>query len=226
MPRSLLTTIVASASPLDVLGDDQQRPAGLRDQLQERQEVLHRADLLLVDENDRILEHDFHALGIGHEVRRQVAAVELHPFDDLERRVERLRLFDRDHAVLADFVHRVGDDLTDGLVVVRRDRADLGDHRAAHGLRHHRQFGRDRGDGLLDTALDRHRVGAGGDVLRAVAVNRLRQDGRRGGAVAGDIGRLARDFLHHLGAHVLERVLQVDFLRDRDAVLGDRGRTV
>ena len=69
----------------DVLRDDQQRTAGARDQLQHRQEVLHRADLLLVDENDRILEHHFHALGIGHEIRRQVAAVELHALDDLER---------------------------------------------------------------------------------------------------------------------------------------------
>ena len=30
---------------------------------------------------------DFHALGIGHEVRREVAAVELHALDDLERRL-------------------------------------------------------------------------------------------------------------------------------------------
>ena len=70
---------------LDVLRDDQQRTAGARDQLQHRQQVLHRADLLLVDQNDRVLEHHFHALGIGDEVRRQIAAVELHPFDDLER---------------------------------------------------------------------------------------------------------------------------------------------
>src|SRR6185503_18567722 len=41
----------------------------------------------------------------------------------------------------------------------------------------------------------------------------------------GDIRRLARDFLHHLRAHVLERVRQVDFLRDGDAVLRDRGRS-
>ena len=32
---------------------------------------------------------------------------------------------------------------------------------------------------------------------------------------------LRSDFLHHLRAHVLELVLELDFLRDRDAVLGD-----
>ena len=51
------------------------------------------------------LEHDFHALGVGHEVRREVAAVELHALDDLEGRLEALRLLDRDDAFLADLVH-------------------------------------------------------------------------------------------------------------------------
>ena len=36
---------------------------------------------------------------------------------------------------------------------------------------------------------------------------------------------LRGDFLHHLGAHVLERVLELDLLGDRDAVVGDRRRT-
>ena len=78
------------------------------------------------------------------------------------------------------------------------------------------------GDGLLDAALDGHRVGAGGDVLEAFAEDRLREDrgGRR--AVAGDVRRLGRDFLHHLRAHVLDRIRELDLLRDGDAVLGDR----
>ena len=33
--------------------------------------------------------------------------------------------------------------------------------------------------------------------------------------------RLGRDFLHHLGAHVLERIRELDLLGDGDAVLGD-----
>ena len=78
-------------------------------------------------------------------------------------------------------------------------------------------------DGLLDAALQLHRVGAGGDVLRALAEDRLREHGRRRRAVTGHVRRLARDLAHHLRAHVLERVLQVDFLGDGHAVLGDGG---
>ena len=86
------------------------------------------------------------------------------------------------------------------------------------------QLGDDRFDGLLDAALELHRVGAGGDVLRAFAEDRLREHGGGGGAVAGDVGGLAGDFADHLRAHVLERVLQLDFLGDRHAVLGDGRR--
>jgi hypothetical protein len=63
-----------------------------------------------------------------------------------------------------------------------------------------------------------------GDVLEALAEDGLGEHGRRGGAVAGVVGRLGRDLLHHLRAHVLERIGELDLLRDGDAVLGDRRR--
>ena len=163
--------------------------------------------------------------GIGDEVRREVAAVELHSLDRLERRLEALRLFDRDDAVLADLLHRLGDQIADLLVVVRGDGADLGDLLLALGRDAHLlELFDDRGNGV-DAALERHRVHAGGDVLQAFAENRLGENGRGGGAVAGEVARLGRDFLHHLRAHVLERIRELDLLRDGDAVLGDGRRT-
>ncbi len=76
----------------------------------------------------------------------------------------------------------------------------------------------------LDTALEIHRVHAGGNRLGAFLDDRSRKHGRGGGAVAGSVRRLGCDFAHHLGAHVLELVLELDFLGDGDAVLGDAGR--
>src|SRR4029077_95684 len=199
--------------------DDEQRTAKPRHLLEHRQQVLHRADLLLVDQDDGILEGDFHALGVRDEIRREVPAVELHALDDVQGGLERLGLFNGDDAVLADLVHRAGDDLADRLVVVRRDGADLRDHVAADRLRHLLDLFRDRLDRLLDAALDVHRVGAGDDVLRALAVDRLGQHGRGRRAVARGVRRLARDLAHHLRAHVLEGILEVDFLGDGHAVL-------
>src|SRR5206468_12652611 len=70
-----------------------------------------------------------------------------------------------------------------------------------------------------------HLVGAGDNVLRAYAVDRLREHRRGRRAVTRGVGRLARHFADHLRAHVLERVLEVDFFRDGYAILGDRRRS-
>src|SRR5215207_10121782 len=210
---------------VDVLGDDEQWLAELRDFLEDREQVLHRRDLLVVDEDVGILEDRLHLVGIGHEVLRHVAAVELHALDRLQRRLDAARLLDRDDAVLADLLHRLGNQVADLDVVVGRDGADLGDLLLA-GRRHADalQLLDDRGDGLVDAALDRHRVRAGRDVLEAFAEDRLGEHGRRGGAVARVVGGLGRDLLHHLGAHVLERIRQLDLLGDGDTVLRDRRR--
>ncbi len=74
------------------------------------------------------LERGFHALWVGDEVGRQVAAIELHAFDDVELGFHGLRLFDGDDAVLADLLHGLGNDGADLRVRVGGDGADLGDH--------------------------------------------------------------------------------------------------
>ena len=82
-------------------------------------------------------------------------------------------------------------------------------------------------DGLdreVDAALQVHRVHAGGDRLGALADDRLGQHGRGGGAVAGQVAGLRGDLAHHLRAHVLELVGELDLLGDGDAVLGDARR--
>src|SRR5690606_12348113 len=162
---------------LDILGDDQEGLAHLRDLLEDRQQILHGADLLVVDQHQRILEHRLHPLGVGDEVRRQVATVELHALDRLERGLETLGLLDRDDAVLPDLLHGVRDQVADLRVVVRRDRADLRDLLLALGRRRDLlQLLDDLLDRLVDAALERHRVGAGGDVLETLAEDGLGED--------------------------------------------------
>src|SRR5581483_8282248 len=95
----------------NVFGDDQQRLALTRHLFEQRQQVFHRRNFLLVDENQAIVERRFHAFGVGDEIRRQVAAVELHALDDFERGFQGLRLFDSDDAIFADFAHGFGDQL-------------------------------------------------------------------------------------------------------------------
>ena len=82
---------------------------------------------------------------------------------------------------------------------------------------------------ICDNSLDRqvnatlqiHRVHAGGNRLSAFLDDRVGEDGRSGGPVTCLIRRLRGHFAHHLRAHVLELVFELDLLGDGDAVLGD-----
>ncbi len=69
--------------------------------------------LELVKSTQRVLEDRLLALGVGHEVRREVALVELHALGELELDAEGVGLLDGDGAVLADLVDRLGDDVAD-----------------------------------------------------------------------------------------------------------------
>ena len=224
VPRILLTTSVASASPsmssaMISSGLPAFAMASSTGSISFMFEIFF--SLMRIRQSSR---RGRHALGIGDEVRREVAAVELHALDDVERRLQGLVLLDGDDAFLADLAHGLGDDVADGAVRVGGDGADLRDlFLGLGGLGELLELGVDGLDGLVDAALERHRVVAGGDHLGAFAEDGARENGGGGGAVAGDVGSLGGDFLHHLRAHVLELVLELDFLGDGDAVLGDGG---
>ena len=83
-------------------------------------------DLLVGDQDVRLVELGFHPLGVGDEVGRDVAAVDLHALGVLGLELEALGLLDGDDAVLADLLHHLGDQVAD-LLVGGRDGGDLGD---------------------------------------------------------------------------------------------------
>ena len=79
----------------------------------------------------------------------------------------------------------------------------------------------DLGHGLVNTALQIHWVGTGGDVLQTLCDDSLSQDGSCGGTVAGVVTRLAGYALDELSASVLELILKFYLFGDGDTVLGD-----
>ena len=211
----------------DILGDDEQRLASLHNRLEDGQHGLEGGEFLLVDENVRVLELRDHLLRIGDEIGREVAAVELHAFDDVELGLGGLGLFDRDDALIADLLHRVGNHLADRLVAIRGDGPDLRDLLGRlHLLGAAFDVLDDRGHRNIDAALEVHRVHAGSDQLEAFLHDRSGEDRGGGGAVAGEIVGLRGDFAHHLRAHVLELVGKLDFLGDGHAILGDARRPI
>ena len=180
-----------------------------------------------MDENVGVLELGDHLLGVGDEIGREIAAIELHALDHVEFGHSGLRLLDRDHALVADLFHRVGDHLADRLVAVGGDRADLADLFGGLDLLGAALDVLDDGRRRqIDAALQVHRVHAGGDQLEALLHDRGGQHRRGSGAIARIVTGLRGDLAHHLSAHVLELVFEFDLLRDGDAVLGDARRPV
>ena len=149
---------------------------------------------------------------------RDVALVELHALDEVELDAEGVRLLDGDDAVLADLVHRLGDDLADrrGRCWPRCD-ATWAISSCAFDLAWPGALmaSTARSTAFSMPRLSDHRVGAGGDVAEAFLDDGLgeHRGGRR--AVTGDVVGLGGDFLDELGAHVLVRVLELDLLGDR-----------
>src|SRR5690606_29778563 len=169
----------------------QQRAAGLGHGFQRGQQVTDVADLLVEQQDKRVFQQGDLLLGVVDEVGREVAAVELHAFHDIQFILQRLAVFDGDHAFLADLVHGVGDDFADGGVAVGGDGTDLGDFLAGGGgLGSLLQFGDQGFNSLVDTALEVHRVHAGGHVLHAFADDGLGQHGGGGGTVTGVVAGL------------------------------------
>ena len=154
----------------------------------------------------RLVQPVAHLLGVGDEIRRHVRGRTASP-RHVEFGLHAFRFLDRDDALVADLLHRLGDHLADFGLAIGGDRADL--RRLGLGgdlLRALLQFLDERGDGLVDAALQIHRVHAGGDRPAALTHDRLRQHDRSRGAVARDIVGLGRDLAYHLHAHVLELV--------------------
>ena len=103
---------------VDILGDDQQRTAALGYRFQDAHELLHRRDLLVGNQDIGLVQLGLHLFGVGDEIGRNIAAVELHTLDHVHMGVGAFGLLDCDDALLVDLRHRFGDQFADVGVIV------------------------------------------------------------------------------------------------------------
>jgi len=180
-----------------------------------------------MDQDVSVLEDNFHVLRVGHEIRRQVAFIELHTLYYFECGFDPFCLFHRDGAVLPNLVHRVGDDFSDRSIPVGGNGRDLSNLLSIRNIfRDLLEILNDHINRLHYTALKRSRIRTGGHILETFAEDCLGQDRRGRRAIAGDIRRLGSDLPNQLRSHVFIRVLQFDFLRHGNAVFGNGRATV
>ena len=174
-----------------------------------------------MQQHQRVLEDGFLRVEIGDEVGRQETLVEAHALGDLQLGTQRGGFLDRHDTVGADLGHRLAHQLAD-LLVARGHRGDLADGLAVVDRRGRCQQRLRHGvGGLVDARPQRDRVGARGDVAQPGLDHGLREHGRGGGAVTGNVVGLGGDRLDQLRAEILERILEIDVAGDGHPVVGD-----
>ncbi len=189
-----------------VFGDYQQGLAGAGDFFQHWHQVLNDVDFLVGYQDADVFVFSQHPLLIGDEVGRDVAAIDLHPLDDIEFGCQGFRFFNGDYPVGGDFFHRFGNHFADFFVVTGGDGGDLLDRGSFNWLGHRFDFFNQLGDGFVDAAPHGYGIRPGCDVPQAFPYHCLRQDCGGGGAVAGDVFRLLRDFPQQAGTGVFQGV--------------------
>ena len=189
-----------------VFRDDKKSLSLLRDRFDYGQNFLNRGDFLIGNEDHGGFQHRFHLIGIGYHVGRSIAAVELHAFHGCEFGFHGLAFFNGDHAVLADFFHRFGNQFADRFVACGNRRNLRDGLLVADGLGKffqfvHRNFNRARNAFFQNDGVCARRY-----VFQPFFDHRLREDNRRRRAVARHVVGLGGNFFHQLRAHVFERV--------------------
>ncbi len=82
-----------------------------------------------------------------------------------------------------------------------------------------------RPGGAVQTALDVDGTGTGHNVSHAIGKNGMGEDRGRAGSVTDVFASFLGGLAQHLGAKVLLRILEVELLGDRHAVVADERHT-
>ena len=169
-----------------------------------------------------------HAAGIVDELRPLVEpALELQPLGHLKRGLGGGRRVEGVVALDAGVMDSPADNRAHFRVPVGRHGGDRGQRREVrrvYGNGDAPEFGHDQSGSPPHAALESLRVGAGGDMAQALAVERAGEDGGCGRPVAGlGVGPLG-DLLNKFDALVFPWVGDGNSLGHRHAVLGDQRR--
>ena len=128
--------------------------------------------------------------------------------------------------VLADLVHSLADERADSLVGRGNRRHLLDGCAAVDDLADCFEVLDSRRRRFLDALAYYHGVSARRNVFEPFADNRLREQACRGRTVARNVVGFGGNLFDDLRAHVLERVVELYFLGDGNAVVGDKRRAV
>ena len=210
----------AQCFALNVFCNDEQRTACLHDAFQQGNHILDGGNLKVGEQDVRIVQNGFHALGVGCHVRRNVTAIVLHALNNIDVDAESLAVLNGNSAVFANFVHCLSDLFADYRIASRNGTnvCDLllgGDFGCIVLDSSNNGF-----SCLIDTAANAKSVSTSGYVAQALAYDNVGKEGCGSGAVTSNVVGLNSGFLYQLSAHVFHGILELNFASNSNAVVG------
>ena len=198
----------------------------LNNGFQDRNQIFNVGDLLFEHQYVGVFKNAFHRIRVGHEIGREVTAIELHTFNPFDFGFEAFAFVDSDNAIFTNFFHGSGQLVADFSVVVGSDATNVSHVVFAFHFNRHlvKLFG-DVGYSQFDTRFHLNRVYASNNRFETFVEDRFGHYRCSRRTVTSHIARFACDFSNHSGAHVFVDVFQVDFLRNGDTVLRNGWRT-
>ena len=226
-PSHLINNESGQRLTLDILGNNQQREAGLRRFFEQWNQRLGTANLIFVNQNPTIIELDNLIVDIGDEMRRQISSLKLHPLHQLNLSGNLTTFLNGNHPILTNLQQGVSKYFSNFLIIITSNRghslnsfAIVSPDRLCQLL----QFSDHGINRFLHTTTESHRITAAGDITQTVTKNRLCQNrsGRR--PVTGNVTRLRSCFLNKLHTHILIFIFEINILRNSHPILRDFGR--
>ena len=205
-----------------VLGDQQQRLAGLGEGVQDRHDGAELRDPAEVQQDVRVLQLDQGLIAIGGEPGGDEALVEVHALPHLELARAAVPGLDQDEAFGADPADRFAQDRAELGIAIGRERRDPG--QLLDRLRRPGQLpqrSHPGGAGQIEALLQIARAEAEHGRPDAVPHHGAGQHHRGGRAVADLVAGPPGDLAQRAHAHVGHRVVEMDVLGDRMAVARD-----
>src|SRR5690606_30599952 len=105
----------------EIFSNNRQRTAALSNFLQDMQNILHGADLLVIDHDVRVLKLSLHFFAVGNEIRRNISSVELHTFHYFHSSFGTFSFFHSNNTFFTHFGKSLRNQFTDGIIVVGRN---------------------------------------------------------------------------------------------------------
>ena len=174
-----------------------------------------------MDQNLWILKNALGLLWIRHEVRRQIALVKAHALDIFKSGVGGLAFLNFDNAIGANSVNGLRNQLAQVRVMVGAHGRNLFQISATLALlRHFNQRVAGGGRRKINSALQSDGVHRARYELQATIKDSRGKNRGGGGSITSDVCGFLCHLMHKLGAHVLKRTWQLNFLGNADAVLG------